>query len=1397
MTQAVSGAETGDTPDAGGQASGTQSGAEAILSDAPAVVGDKNYLQEPTEDPYTFYSDLHPCPRACDGKHPDEWDLFTSVSRVEYCTEPMLIDVALYNPLGDEGTVTAIRACTQGNANSRVNAAFGLSDVSAIHSVSLVNDRNKLSRPRRSSLECPVGKDRSTVIQLSMSGSSKNDDGHLDSAVFLLHQVSEFFRDDATCHTKSMLGYLNGTVIGAYNGASINKDSLQTVLEAITPHLTNERVVNATAQICDSNLSASDVIGVAVSSNGDLAAVQEALRLWDSVDCAGNLASAQEIPVVIQSEPYLAINHTNTNNTGLYMNHAGSRTPELIRRGSCQVKDVRSGDNCWKLAVRCGISVRKFKKYNPDKNLCNGAGGLMEGMQVCCSEGGLPDRSKKPDKDGYCASYYVQPDDNCAKIATANGITISDLETFNEGRHGTWGWAGCGANLQAYINILLPGKCVSDGLPPMPAPIANAVCGPVKPGSVRPTGSSAASLLDMNPCPLNACCNVWGNCGLSDDFCLDGRGPTGNPGTSPKGKFGCISNCGMKIVSSGPPAEYGRVGYYESWNFDRNCLYLKAEHANTDGTYTIIHWAFMEIDTQNWKPKVKDPHGQWEGFKSLSGVKKVISFGGWGYSTAPETYDILRQAISPAHRFQFAANIVKFIIEHDLDGVDFDWEYPGATDIPDTPPGSPEDGRNYLAFLILMSNKIHRQPPFHYTLSIAAPASFWYLKAFPIEVMSWYLDYVVYMTYDLHGQWDAGNQWSSEGCPAGNCLRSHINLTETETALAMITKAGVPSKKIYVGEASYGRSFKMTNPGCDGPDCTFEGDRMHSKAAPGICTNTSGYISHAEISRIIENDSSSKTWHDGASNSDIMVYQDTEWVAYMTPTTKGTRRDFWQGKNFAGTIDWAVDLMSYHSDDESFGRHEDFSDEYEGGTSSLSECRETYSSLEDIEQDKDIIPLHCRDQYALAVLSNILKDSLSAHDELMKGPYDRNFGIYAEAVADNAPNTVKDFMYKNGTEFFTCKVTEVVDSCAHCKNSLVKGKDLSRYCRYCEDYDCGRKSLICHHRPPCPERRHKYRFPEKDFACPPDFSERADGPDKKNLVRSSTRWTLKEDKAEAFYAALFAGTAVSSDKIVWEDVRWSYAEGPSQYQALHDPMFMDFNFPNPRNYKKEDVLNPREVIDKGREKLDSIIPTIDDVLSLVKQNRYAGLVGDLVDAISVPIVMAQQSVVNMQQANDIGKKIDDEKKKNFILMFLSAILFLIPFVGEVAGAIGVMAGVARIIAIVGELGSVALDVYSLVDSKGKDPFAIAGLLFAPLALYDVAAVAAAAALRRGMRATQISALGVEAKQTLDKIDRIKGRKSASGSSCPVKREMMPMKVPWDNALLMSGLNDAPVMTGVQ
>lgn len=130
--------------------------------------------------------------------------------------------------------------------------------------------------------------------------------------------------------------------------------------------------------------------------------------------------------------------------------------------------------------------------------------------------------------------------------------------------------------------------------------------------------------------------------------------------------------------NSGPPAAFQRVGYYESWNLQRNCLWLKAKNANTDGSYTHIHWGFAEIDPVTWKPVIKDDNHQWGDFKALSNVKRIVSFGGWAYSTEPATYNIIRQAIIN-NRDTFASNLAQFVQDEGIDGVDIDWEYPGVS----------------------------------------------------------------------------------------------------------------------------------------------------------------------------------------------------------------------------------------------------------------------------------------------------------------------------------------------------------------------------------------------------------------------------------------------------------------------------------------------------------------------------------------------------------------------------------------------------------------------------------------------------------------------------------------------------------------------------------------------
>jgi GH18 family chitinase len=137
-------------------------------------------------------------------------------------------------------------------------------------------------------------------------------------------------------------------------------------------------------------------------------------------------------------------------------------------------------------------------------------------------------------------------------------------------------------------------------------------------------------------------------------------------GTAAPGANGCISNCGVNIINVSPPVnQFMRIGYYEGWTGSRSCLKMDVSDINFFGAndYTHVHFAFGSDVAAQFNKFVAVPQGSF---------KKVLSFGGWSFSTDVDSFPIFRTGVTSANRQTFANNVVAFIVANGLDGVDFD-----------------------------------------------------------------------------------------------------------------------------------------------------------------------------------------------------------------------------------------------------------------------------------------------------------------------------------------------------------------------------------------------------------------------------------------------------------------------------------------------------------------------------------------------------------------------------------------------------------------------------------------------------------------------------------------------------------------------------------------------------
>lgn len=235
-------------------------------------------------------------------------------------------------------------------------------------------------------------------------------------------------------------------------------------------------------------------------------------------------------------------------------------------------------------------------------------------------------------------------------------------------------------------------------------------------------------------------------------------------------------------------------GYWADWTSTK----LPPESVDWS-KFDVVNYAFAEPDASGVLQFSQSNGGdlitRLTNSAHTHGKRVVLSIGGWTGSAHFST--IMSTA---AGRSNFVKNCVAAYEKYNLDGIDLDWEYPGA-------PGasgnsvSASDSANYLIFL----KELRQAMPSPALITAATQVwPFYGSNGQPMTDVSEYadiFDWILIMNYDIYGS-------QTEPGPNGplndGCKTSSQPTANAYAAVAAWTAAGMPAHKISLGVAAYG-----------------------------------------------------------------------------------------------------------------------------------------------------------------------------------------------------------------------------------------------------------------------------------------------------------------------------------------------------------------------------------------------------------------------------------------------------------------------------------------------------------------------------------------------------------------------------------------------------------------
>lgn len=255
-------------------------------------------------------------------------------------------------------------------------------------------------------------------------------------------------------------------------------------------------------------------------------------------------------------------------------------------------------------------------------------------------------------------------------------------------------------------------------------------------------------------------------------------------------------------------------------------------------------------------------------------LKVLLAIGGWSWSD-----HFSDAALTSASRSRFAESAAALVRDHDLDGIDVDWEYPGQPGEGNT--HRPEDRETFTLLLEAVRDALEDGQ----LVTIAAAAGQRYLDHTNMAAAHRHLDFVNLMTYDYAGA------WSARTAHHANLYPSASGGASSSRAVEQMVAAGVPASKVVLGAAFYGYEWRGVEGGSDGLGRPFSG----AVTARSYADLEAGFIDRGGFRRV---------WDEGAQAPTLWNAASRTFISYEDPASVAAKAAYARSQGLGGLMYW-------------------------------------------------------------------------------------------------------------------------------------------------------------------------------------------------------------------------------------------------------------------------------------------------------------------------------------------------------------------------------------------------------------------------------------------------------------------------------------------------------------